>query len=97
MIVKNLPFKGTYGREIGLIMEFTPTRMVSQLAYTLKRILYLYAGAGFVIQTILVHMKFDKVIPEIPEVAINTSAASEHVAEVEHHIRVIKMQGLYGG
>ena len=35
-------------------------------------------------------MEFNKVIPEIPEVNINTGAASEHVAEVETRIRVIK-------
>ena len=28
-------------------------------------------------------MEFNKVIPEIPVVVINTSAASEHVAEIE--------------
>ena len=31
-----------------------------------------------------------KIIPELPEVNINTSAASEHVAKVERCIRVIK-------
>ena len=30
------------------------------------------------------------VIPEIPKVDISTSAASEHVAEVERYIRVVK-------
>ena len=35
-------------------------------------------------------MKFNKVTPKISKVAINTSAASEHVAKVERRIRVIK-------
>ena len=35
-------------------------------------------------------MEFNKVIPELPEVNINTSTASEHVSEVERHIRIIK-------
>ena len=35
-------------------------------------------------------MEFNKVIPEIPQVSINTTAVSEHVAEIEHRIRVIK-------
>ena len=35
------------------------------------------------------NMEFDKVIPKIPEVAINTSAVSEHVAEIKQHIRGI--------
>ena len=37
-------------------------------------------------------MKFDKVIPEFPQLAINTSTASEHIADIKHHIRVIKEQ-----
>ena len=49
-----------------------------------------YARAGFVVQTLLMDMEFNKVIPELPEVVINTSAASEHVAEVECRNRVIK-------
>ena len=34
--------------------------------------------------------KFNKITPEIPKVAVNTSAASEHVAKVEMRIRVVK-------
>ena len=63
--------------------------MANQLASNLKRIISLYSRAGFTIQTILMNMEFNKVIPEIPEVVINTSAASEHVAEVKRR-RVIK-------
>ena len=72
MLVNNLAFVVTYGRERDLIMEFTPTRMAIQLACNLKRIIYLYVRDGFVIQTILIDMEFDKIIPEIPEVAIYT-------------------------
>ena len=42
------------------------------------------------IQTILMDMEFNKVIPEITKVNINTSATSEHVAELERCIRLIK-------
>ena len=35
-------------------------------------------------------MEFDKVTVEMPDIMINTSAAKEHVAEVEHCIRIIK-------
>ena len=35
-------------------------------------------------------IEFNKVVLELPEVVINTSAASEHVTEVEHKSRVIK-------
>ena len=35
-------------------------------------------------------MEFNKFIPEIPKVVINTSTALEHMAEVERWIRVIE-------
>ena len=91
MFVNNLAFVITYGWGIGLITaEFTPNRKANQLASNLKRIIQLYSRAGFIVQTILMDMEFNKVIPELPEVNINTSAASEHVAEVERCIRIIK-------
>ena len=42
------------------------------------------------IQTILINIEFNKVIPEIPEVNINTCDVPEHVAQVERCIRVIE-------
>ena len=70
--------------------------MAKQLACNLRRIIILYSRAGFVIQTILMDMDFNKVAPELPKVIINMSAASEHVAEVGRTIRVVKkMQGIY--
>ena len=70
--------------------EFMPNRKASLLASNLKWIIGLYSRAGFVIQTILMDMEFNKIIPELPDININTSKASEHVAEVEWCIRVIK-------
>ena len=35
-------------------------------------------------------MEIDKLVAEMPYVVINTSAAQEHVAEVERRIRVVK-------
>ena len=64
--------------------------MNCNLATNLKRIICLNYRAGFIVQTILMNMEYDKVAPEIPEVVINTSAALDHVAEVERQIRVVK-------
>ena len=89
MYVNNLPFVITYGRYIGLIMaKFMPNRTATQLAHNLKRIISLYSRAGFIIQTIFMDMEFNKAVPEIPEVMVNTSAASKHVAEVKREIRL---------
>ena len=64
--------------------------MAKQFASNLTKIITLYSRAGFVIQTILMDMEFNKVAPELPDVIINTSTAPEHVAEVERSIRVVK-------
>ena len=34
-------------------------------------------------------MEFNKAIPEMPQLNMNTTAASEHVAEIERRIRII--------
>ena len=91
MYVNCLPFVITYGQGIGLIMaEFMPNQTANKLASNLKRIISLYSNAGFTIQTILMDMEFNEVIPEIPKMDNNTSATLEHAAEVERRIRVIK-------
>ncbi len=46
--------------------------------------------AGFVIQTALMDMEFEKLRTMMPHVALNTTAAREHVGEVGQKIRVIK-------
>ena len=38
----------------------------------------------------MIDMEFDKLKPLMPHVALNTTAAREHVGEIERKIRVIK-------
>ena len=91
MFVNNLAFVITFGRGIELItVEFTPMHMAKQLACNLIKVIQLYSWAGFVVQTILMDMAFDKVIPELPGMVVNTSATKEHIAEIEQRIRVVK-------
>jgi hypothetical protein len=40
--------------------------------------------------TILIDNEFEKLQPLVPGININTTAAKEHVPEIEHRIRVIK-------
>jgi hypothetical protein len=59
--------------------------------HTLERVFRIYATTGFVIQTALMDMEFKKLSRTMmPHVALNTTAAREHVGEVEQKIRVIK-------
>ena len=49
----------------------------------------IYATAGFIIQTAMMDMEFEKLKPLMPHVALNTMATREHAGEIERKIRVI--------
>ena len=66
--------------------------MAKQLAQNLSKVLQSYSRAGFCVQTILMDMKSYKLVAEMPNVVINTSAAQEHITEVERRIRVVKRE-----
>ena len=77
MFVNNLAFVITFRRGIGHItMEFTPSHMAKQLAHHLVKVLQSYSRADFVVQTILIHMEFDKVITELPDEVIQVPLKS---------------------
>ena len=93
MFVNGLPFFVTLSRDIKLItLEFLPSRTVPMLCDTLKKTLVIYRRGGFVVRTCLMDMEFEKLVNEMDEVVINTTAAREHVGDVERCIRTIKGQ-----
>ena len=53
----------------------------------------LYARGGFQVGTVLMDNEFEKLRNLVPILAINTTAAKEHVPEVERKIRLIKERG----
>ena len=71
-------------------IEHIPSRTAKRLVQTLERVFKIYATAGFIIQTAMMDMEFEKLKPLMPHVALNTTAAREHVGEIERKIRVIK-------
>ena len=50
----------------------------------------MYRRAGFVVRTILMDGEFEKIKSLMPSVECNTTAAKEHVSEVERMIRTVK-------
>ncbi len=58
--------------------------------HTLERVLGIYGKSGFIVQTALMDMEFEKLKDKMMNVRLNTTAASEHVGEIERKIRVIK-------
>jgi hypothetical protein len=91
MFVNGLPFLVTLARGISLVMiEFLPSQTAKRLALTVELVLKVYARGGFVVQTMMMDMEFKKLVDLLPNVVINTTAAQEHVGEIEQKIRVIK-------
>jgi hypothetical protein len=71
-------------------IEHLPSRTAKRLAQTLERVFRIYATAGFVVQTAMMDVEFEKLRTPLPHMALNTMAAREHVGEIERKIRVIK-------
>ncbi len=91
MFVNGLPFLVTSLRGLSLVtIEHLLSRTAKHLALTLERVFRIYATAGFVVQMAMMDMEFEKLKTLLPHVALNTTAACEHVGEIERKIRVIK-------
>jgi hypothetical protein len=67
-----------------------PTRTADQLGSGLKKVLNLYRRGGFIVRVILMDMEFESLSDELELVQVNTTAAREHVGDIERGIRTIK-------
>ena len=91
MFVNGLPFLITSSRGISLVtIEYLKSRTAKRLIHTLERVIRIYGTAGFIVQTALMDMEFEKLRDKLPNVTLNTTAAREHVGEIERKIRVVK-------
>ena len=91
MFVCGFNFLVTYSISIKYTTaEFTPTQTAGQLSKCLMKVVYGYARGGFVVNLMLMDMEFDKIRDVLPMVEVNTTAAQEHVPEIERRIRTIK-------
>jgi len=91
MFVNKVPFLISSSRNINLTtIEHVPHPTASKLAHLLHRIIRVYARAGFRVQTILMDNEFEKVKNHLDIAILNTTAAAEHVGEIERRIRVVK-------
>jgi hypothetical protein len=87
MFVNGLPFLVTSSRGISLVkIEYLKSRTAKRLVHTLERVFRIYGMAGFVVQTALMDMEFEKLKDKLPNVILNTTAAREHVGEIERKI-----------
>ena len=91
MFVNGLPFFVTLSRGIKLLTtEFLPSRTANQLHDSLQTVARLYRRGGFLVKMCLMDMEFKPLEDVSKDVPINTTAAREHVTDVEQSIHVIK-------
>ena len=91
MFISGMPIFVACSRKIKLTTaEYLPHRTTVQLSNSLKKLIYLYARGGFLVQHALMDMDFVKVKELVPLVEDNTTAAREHVAVIEHKICHVK-------
>jgi hypothetical protein len=91
MFVDGIPFLVSVSRAINLITaEFTPVRTAKNLANNIKNILRVYDRGGFRVTTLLMDNEFESLSPLLPGIVTNTTAAREHVGEIERRIRTMK-------
>ena len=94
MFVNGNKFLVTLSRRIRLFTaEFILTSTAAQLSSSIKKIVNLYARAGFVVNAILMDQEFDKIVDSVPLLEVNTTAAREHVGEIERGLRTIQERG----
>ncbi len=91
MFVNGLPFLVTSLQGISLVtIEYLKLITAKRLIHTLERVTRIYGKAGFIVQTALMDMEFEKLRDKLPNVILNTTAAQEHVGEIKRKIQVVK-------
>ncbi len=94
MFVNGLPFLLNSARGLSLVtIEYLPSRIAKRLVHTLQIVFRIYGTAGFIVQVAMMDMEFEKLKDMLPNVTLNTTAAREHIGEIERKIRVIKERG----
>jgi hypothetical protein len=97
MFVNGVPFLVSVARGHNLVTaKFTPsqTAKAKKLALGIvTRMIDLYAHGGFQVGTVLMDNKFEKLRNLVPILAIDTTAAKEHVPEVERKDQVDQRTG----
>jgi hypothetical protein len=92
MFVNGVPFLVSVARGLNLVTaEHMPgSRTAKLLAAGIVCVMDLYSRGGFTVGTVLMDNEFEKLRNLVPVLAVNTTAAKEHVPEVERRIRLIK-------
>ncbi len=76
MFINGLPFLVTSSQGLSLVtIEYLKSKTAKRLIDTLERVIRIYRKAGFIVQTALMDMEFEKLRENFPSVILNTTAA----------------------
>jgi hypothetical protein len=91
MFVCGLGFMVSTSRKLKFtIIEHVPRRTKPILFKSLNKVFNIYNSRGFKVVTALMDREFEPLRSQIHGTILNTTAASEHVPEIERQIHVIK-------
>jgi hypothetical protein len=91
MFVNGLPFMVSIYRKIkSTTVKYLHGRNQNHLVKSIRKIINLYRQRGFTVDTALTDREFECLRANLPELNLNTTAAREHVPDVERQIRVLK-------
>jgi hypothetical protein len=91
MFVCGLGFMVSTSRKLKFTtIEHVPHRTKPMLVKSLNKVFNIYNSRGFKVVTALMDREFEPLWSQIHGTILNTTAASEHVPEIERQIRVIK-------
>jgi hypothetical protein len=91
MFVCGLGFMVSTSRKLKFTtIEHVPRRTKPILVKSLNKVFNIYNSRGFKVVTALMDREFEPIRSQIHGTILNTTAASEHVPEIERQIRAIK-------
>jgi hypothetical protein len=89
MFVNGLSFLVTLSRGISLVMiKLLPSRTAKRPSNSMERVIRIYGLAILIVKMSMMDMKFKKLRDLLPNVALNTTAAQEHLGIIGHGIMV---------
>ena len=65
--------------------QFLPKRTARILVDSLTKVIMMYTRGGFIVNLALMDKEFDAIKECVPFLEVNTTAAREHVGEIEVH------------
>lgn len=77
-------------------IELIPRHRTRALQEALIKVMKIYTGRSFIIQSVLMDMDFKKNWEKMDQVVINTKAKKEHIAVIERRIILVKERCQHG-